>query len=127
MYRGHVNAAGGFYNEGTTGPVKLTKQIALSTTMLAWSMLDAPDVYIKDPSFQVPSENCHRWDLLYFRALFAQLSKYASVSALVCAHSLAGFDKLKACDVVVQAACTGSIRRKKQHALHACRTRVRPE
>lgn len=38
----------GFYTEGEVGPVKITKHIALSTAMLAWSMIDFKDWWAKD-------------------------------------------------------------------------------
>ena len=35
--------SGGFYEDGPWGPIKLTKSNALSTSILAWSLLDAED------------------------------------------------------------------------------------
>jgi endoglucanase len=40
-----TNLSGGFYNEGDVGPVKVTWNIALTTTMLAWSMLEYPEYW----------------------------------------------------------------------------------
>ena len=38
-----MDVSGGFYEDGPWGPIKLTKSNALSTSILAWSLLDAED------------------------------------------------------------------------------------
>jgi Glycosyl hydrolase family 9 len=43
-----VDLSGGFYNDGEVGPVKLTYNIALTTSMLAWSMLEYQDFWAAD-------------------------------------------------------------------------------
>lgn len=43
-----VDLSGGFYNDGDVGPVKLTWNIALTTSMLAWSMLEYPEYWAAD-------------------------------------------------------------------------------
>ena len=40
-----VDLTGGFYNDGEVGPVKITWNIALTTTMLAWSLLEYEDFW----------------------------------------------------------------------------------
>jgi hypothetical protein len=40
-----ADLSGGFYNDGEVGPVKLTYNIALVTSMLAWSMLEYQDFW----------------------------------------------------------------------------------
>ena len=45
--------SGGFYEDGPYGPVKLTKSNALSTALLAWSLLDAADSFERDPALLV--------------------------------------------------------------------------
>jgi Glycosyl hydrolase family 9 len=43
-----VDLTGGFYNDGEAGPVKITWNIAITTTMLAWSMLEYQDFWEAD-------------------------------------------------------------------------------
>lgn len=43
-----VNLSGGFYTEGEVGPVKVTSHVAMTTAMLAWSMLDYPEWWASD-------------------------------------------------------------------------------
>ena len=43
-----LDLSGGFFNDGDVGPVKLTWNIALTTSMLAWSMLEYPDYWAAD-------------------------------------------------------------------------------
>jgi hypothetical protein len=40
-----LDLSGGFFNDGEVGPVKLTWNIALTTSMLAWSMLEYKESY----------------------------------------------------------------------------------
>jgi hypothetical protein len=40
-----VDLSKGFYEDGPWGPVKLTKNNALATAMLAWAMLDAEETF----------------------------------------------------------------------------------
>jgi Glycosyl hydrolase family 9 len=41
---------GGFYNDGDVGPIKVTWNIALTTSLLAWSLLEYPDFWLRDPT-----------------------------------------------------------------------------
>ena len=43
-----ADLTGGFYNDGEVGPVKVTWNIALTTTMLAWSLLEYEPFWSKD-------------------------------------------------------------------------------
>lgn len=43
-----VDVSGGFYEDGPWGPIKLTKSNALSTSILAWTLLDAEDAMRKE-------------------------------------------------------------------------------
>lgn len=45
-----VDLSGGFYNDGEIGPVKVTSHVALTTSMLAWSLLDYQEWWRKDPA-----------------------------------------------------------------------------
>lgn len=45
-----VQLTGGFYTEGEIGPVKVTTHVALTTAMLAWSLLEFPDWWARDPA-----------------------------------------------------------------------------
>ena len=64
--------SGGFYNDGLTGPVKLTKAAALSTSMLAWAMLDAPEAYVDDEGLQGRSLDLLEHGAAYVRACYLQ-------------------------------------------------------
>lgn len=48
-----TDLSGGFYEDGPWGPVKLTKSNALTTSNLAWAMLDLPGPYERDPEKMV--------------------------------------------------------------------------
>ena len=50
-----VDLSGGFYEDGPWGPVKLTKNNGLSTAMLAWAMLDAPESFQESRDLRVRS------------------------------------------------------------------------
>lgn len=43
-----VDLSGGFYTDGEVGPVKLTTHVAMTTSMLAWSLLDYQEWWVKD-------------------------------------------------------------------------------
>lgn len=43
-----VDLSGGFYTDGEIGPVKLTTHVAMTTSMLAWSLLDYQQWWSKD-------------------------------------------------------------------------------
>lgn len=47
-----VDLSGGFYTEGEAGPVKLTWTVAVTTSMLAWAMLEYPDFWQAAPELQ---------------------------------------------------------------------------
>jgi hypothetical protein len=42
-----LDLSGGFYEDGIYGPVKITKSIAMTTSMLAWAILDYPQIMIQ--------------------------------------------------------------------------------
>ena len=46
--RTSVNLSGGFFTDGEIGPVKLTTHVAMTTSMLAWSLLDFQQWWAKD-------------------------------------------------------------------------------
>jgi hypothetical protein len=48
-----TDLSGGFYEDGPWGPVKLTKSNALATANLAWSVMDLPGPYERDPKLMV--------------------------------------------------------------------------
>ena len=62
-----LDVSGGFYEDGPWGPVKLTKSIALSTSLLAWTMLDAEPTMREDENVMVRRP-------LLFRACFCVVS-----------------------------------------------------
>jgi Glycosyl hydrolase family 9 len=43
-----ADLTGGFYTDGEIGPVKVTTHVALTTSMLAWSLLDYAEWWAKD-------------------------------------------------------------------------------
>lgn len=47
-----ADLSGGFYNEGEVGPVKLTWNVAATTSMLAWALLEYPDVWEASPQLR---------------------------------------------------------------------------
>jgi hypothetical protein len=42
-----LDLSGGFYENGIYGPVKITKSIAIATSMLAWAILDLPEIMVQ--------------------------------------------------------------------------------
>lgn len=40
---------GGYYNDGEVGPIKVTWNVAMTTTMLAWSLIEYPEFWKKNP------------------------------------------------------------------------------
>lgn len=43
-----VDLSGGYYTDGEIGPIKITTHVAMTTSMLAWSLLDYKDWWAKD-------------------------------------------------------------------------------
>ena len=43
-----ADLSGGFYTDGEIGPIKITTHVAMTTSMLAWSLLDYADWWKKD-------------------------------------------------------------------------------
>jgi hypothetical protein len=43
-----ADLSGGFYTDGEIGPVKITTHVAMTTSMLAWSLLDYKEWWMKD-------------------------------------------------------------------------------
>lgn len=44
-----VDLTGGFYNDGLAGPVKVTWNIAMTVSLLSWSLLEYPAFWARDP------------------------------------------------------------------------------
>lgn len=53
-----LDVSGGFYEDGPWGPVKLTKSIALSTSLLAWTLIDAEGTMREDENVMVRPHLC---------------------------------------------------------------------
>ena len=61
-FTANLSISGGFYEDGPWGPVKLTKSNALSTAVLAWSLLEAEEAFREDRNTVVrPSGHSQRW------------------------------------------------------------------
>lgn len=65
-----TDLTGGFYNDGEIGPVKITFNIALTTTMLAWSMLEYPEFWQKDVARQNHAINTVIHGMRYINAAY---------------------------------------------------------
>jgi hypothetical protein len=65
-----VDLSGGFYNDGQVGPVKLTWNIALTTTMLAWSMLEYKDFWSKEETVKNHAINLLAHGLTYVQSCY---------------------------------------------------------
>lgn len=83
-----IDLSGGFFEDGPYGPVKLTKSNALSTAMLAWALLDAPDAFDDNPALLVrlhaasmPSYTTYLQSSLQSRAVCSHLVVHRITSA----------------------------------------------
>jgi hypothetical protein len=71
LYR-NIDLSGGFYNDGEVGPVKLTWNIAMTTTMLAWSMLEYKAFWERDLTLKNDITNLIAHGSLYLQNCYVQ-------------------------------------------------------
>lgn len=65
-----VDLSGGFYNEGEVGPVKLTWNVAVTTAMLAWALLEYPDFWGASPELQAEATAVLQHGSLYMQQVY---------------------------------------------------------